>query len=144
MFEFVGSAVVGSNFLGIYSIVLFLRSSKRRRFIASWLMMWELQNHTWLSLLVSLVERHDVLFVAAVLTRRCATVCAFADLGISPMMCGIWNGTSVDRLSGLTMCGSAPGVFLLVARWRVRVFFCMILFDMGLFATIVCGASLTL
>ena len=80
-------------------------------------MMRELRNRTWLSLLVSLIERHGVLFVAAVLTRRCATVCSFADLGISPMMCGIWNGTSVDRLNGLTMCGSAPGVFLLVARW---------------------------
>ena len=67
--------------------------------------------------MVSLVERRGVLFVAAVLTRRCSTVCAFADLGISPMMCGILNGTSVDGLSGLTICGSAPGIFRLVARW---------------------------
>ena len=112
-----GVAVLGSNFVGIYGVVSFSRSSKSMRFIASWLMMRELRNCIWLSLLVSLVERHDVLFMAAFLTRRCSTVCDFADLGISPMMCGIWSGTSVDGLSGLTMCSSAPGVFCLVARW---------------------------
>ena len=109
--------MVGSNFVGIYGVVLFSRSSKRRRFIASWLMMRELQNCTWLSLLVSLLEHRGVLFMAAVLTHHCATVCAFADLGISPVMCGIWNGTSVDRSSGLMMCGSVPGIFLFVAHW---------------------------
>ncbi len=80
--------------------------------------MRELQNRMWLSWLVSLVERRGVLFVAAILSFLCcATLCVLADLGSSTMMWGIWNGTAGDRLSGLTMRGSTPGMFRLVARW---------------------------
>ena len=96
------------------------------------------------SWLVILVKRRGVLFLAAILTLHCATLCVLFDLGTSSMMWGNWNGPSNDRSTGLTMCGSTPGVFLLVVRWCVRGFVCMILFEVGLFATIVGGAPLTL
>ena len=59
----------GSNFVGICGVVSLSMSSKSRRFIASWLMMRELRNRIWLSL-VSLVERRGLLVMAAFLTLR--------------------------------------------------------------------------
>ena len=79
-------------------------------------MMRELRNRICLSV-VSLVERLGLL-ISRFLALRCSTVCAFADLGVSSMMCGTTLiGTSVDSARGLMICGSAPGVFRLVERW---------------------------
>ena len=77
-------------------------SSKSRRFIASWLMMRELRNRIWLSL-VSLVERLGLL-ISAFLTLCCSTVCALADLGISSMML-LSKGISLQSSSSMTSKG---------------------------------------
>ena len=39
------------------------------------------------------------------------TLCAFAKVDTSSMMCGTWNGVGCGMVTGRTICGSTPGVF---------------------------------
>ena len=105
-------------------------------------------NRMWGLPLVRQVDRHCVLIWEPFLCFSALlwmTLCAFADVNTTSMMCGTLNGVEGGTVTGCTICGSTMGVFLRVVYWWVLLVPAWrICFDVGLLATIVGGALLTL
>ncbi len=106
-----------SNFVEVNGVGLLLRLSMRSIFIAIWLIMRLFHNWMWGLPLVRRVECHCVLIWDTFLCFTLLlwlTLCAFANVDTSSMMCGTWNGVGGGTVTGRTICGSVPGVFFRV------------------------------